>query len=171
MNFAAGRKIYFQSSQDSLCIVWMNFARVASVYLHKSFIHMFASVLCKLFWQTLQEDNMNKIVTVVGATASGKSQVGIEIAKKFNGEIISCDSMQVYRHMNIGTPSSILLKSCLIWSLLSCAPAFIADLQAFWANLSLIKSAFFNATADCLSLNNECRRIRGKSRLRYQRYN
>ncbi len=46
---------------------------------------------------------MNKIVTVVGATASGKSQVGIEIAKKFNGEIISCDSMQVYRHMNIGT--------------------------------------------------------------------
>ena len=46
---------------------------------------------------------MSKLIFVVGATASGKSQVGVDLAKKFNGEIVSCDSMQVYRDMNIGT--------------------------------------------------------------------
>ncbi|MDE6275723.1 MAG: tRNA (adenosine(37)-N6)-dimethylallyltransferase MiaA [Clostridia bacterium] len=46
---------------------------------------------------------MSKIILVVGATASGKSRVGVDLAKKFNGEIISCDSMQVYKDMNIGT--------------------------------------------------------------------
>ncbi|MDE5756632.1 MAG: tRNA (adenosine(37)-N6)-dimethylallyltransferase MiaA, partial [Clostridia bacterium] len=46
---------------------------------------------------------MSKIIFVVGATASGKSQVGVDLAKKFNGEIVSCDSMQVYKSMNIGT--------------------------------------------------------------------
>ena len=46
---------------------------------------------------------MSKIILVVGATASGKSQVGVDIAKKFDGEIISCDSMQIYKDMNIGT--------------------------------------------------------------------
>lgn len=50
-------------------------------------------------------ENINKIkiVAVVGPTASGKTALSIELAKKFNGEIISCDSMQVYRDMNIGT--------------------------------------------------------------------
>lgn len=37
------------------------------------------------------------IVVVMGATGSGKSKLAIQIAKKFNGEIISADSMQVYR--------------------------------------------------------------------------
>ena len=48
---------------------------------------------------------MNKIplIVVAGATASGKTSLSIELAKKFNGEIISCDSMQIYRDMNIGT--------------------------------------------------------------------
>ena len=46
---------------------------------------------------------MSKIIFIVGATASGKSQIGVNLAKKFGGEIISCDSMQVYRDMNIGT--------------------------------------------------------------------
>ncbi len=46
---------------------------------------------------------MSKLILVVGATASGKSQIGVNLAKKYNGEIISCDSMQVYRDMNIGT--------------------------------------------------------------------
>ncbi len=47
--------------------------------------------------------NKTKIVAVVGPTASGKTALSIELAKKFNGEIVSCDSMQVYREMNIGT--------------------------------------------------------------------
>ena len=44
-----------------------------------------------------------KVVAVVGPTASGKTALSIELAKKFGGEIVSCDSMQVYREMNIGT--------------------------------------------------------------------
>lgn len=46
---------------------------------------------------------MNKIIILAGPTSSGKSRIGVDIAKKFDGEIISCDSMQIYRHMNIGT--------------------------------------------------------------------
>ncbi len=44
-----------------------------------------------------------RFVVVVGPTASGKSDLGIKIARKFNGEIISADSRQVYRGMDIGT--------------------------------------------------------------------
>ncbi len=44
-----------------------------------------------------------KIVVIVGPTASGKTALSIEIAKKINGEIISADSMQIYQDMNIGT--------------------------------------------------------------------
>ena len=44
-----------------------------------------------------------KILAVVGPTASGKSALAIELAKHFNGEIICCDSMQIYKQMNIGT--------------------------------------------------------------------
>ena len=47
--------------------------------------------------------NKIKIVAVVGPTASGKTSLSIALAKKFGGEVISCDSMQVYRDMNIGT--------------------------------------------------------------------
>ena len=46
---------------------------------------------------------MNKMVAVVGPTASGKSALAIEICKKFYGEVVSCDSMQLYKKMNIGT--------------------------------------------------------------------
>lgn len=46
---------------------------------------------------------MNKIVIIGGATASGKTSLGVEIAKMLDSEIISCDSMQIYRHMDIGT--------------------------------------------------------------------
>lgn len=44
-----------------------------------------------------------KIVVIVGPTASGKTATSISLAKRFNGEIISADSMQIYKHMNIGT--------------------------------------------------------------------
>ena len=44
-----------------------------------------------------------KIVVVAGPTASGKSDLAVKIAKKFNGEIISADSRQVYRGMDIGS--------------------------------------------------------------------
>ena len=44
-----------------------------------------------------------RIVVILGPTATGKSNCGIELAKRFRGEIISGDSMLVYRQMNIGT--------------------------------------------------------------------
>ena len=44
-----------------------------------------------------------KIICVVGATASGKTDLAVKLAKAVNGEIISADSMQVYKHMDIGT--------------------------------------------------------------------
>ena len=43
------------------------------------------------------------LIVIVGPTASGKTELSIEVAKKFNGEIISGDSMQVYQGMDIGT--------------------------------------------------------------------
>ena len=44
-----------------------------------------------------------KIAAIVGATASGKTSLSIALAKKYDGEIVSCDSMQIYRGMDIGT--------------------------------------------------------------------
>jgi len=42
-------------------------------------------------------------IVIVGPTASGKSRLGIILAQRHNGEIVSCDALQLYRHMNIGT--------------------------------------------------------------------
>lgn len=44
-----------------------------------------------------------KIICIVGPTGSGKSATAVRLAKEFNGEIISADSMQIYKDMNIGT--------------------------------------------------------------------
>ena len=44
-----------------------------------------------------------RVVVILGPTATGKSYCGIELARRFRGEIISGDSMLVYRQMNIGT--------------------------------------------------------------------
>lgn len=46
---------------------------------------------------------MSKIICVVGPTASGKTALAVQLAKELDGEILSCDSMQVYRGMDIGT--------------------------------------------------------------------
>ncbi len=46
---------------------------------------------------------MGKMIAVVGPTASGKSEIAVMLAKDFNGEVVSCDSMQIYKRMDIGT--------------------------------------------------------------------
>lgn len=46
---------------------------------------------------------MEKVIVICGPTASGKTSLSIELAKKINGEIVSADSMQIYQDMNIGT--------------------------------------------------------------------
>ena len=45
----------------------------------------------------------NKVVVILGPTSSGKSDVAIFLAKKFGGEVISADSRQVYKGMDLGT--------------------------------------------------------------------
>lgn len=46
---------------------------------------------------------MEKVIVVIGPTSVGKTKMGVALAKKLNGEVISGDSMQVYRQMDIGT--------------------------------------------------------------------
>ncbi|MEQ1500223.1 MAG: tRNA (adenosine(37)-N6)-dimethylallyltransferase MiaA [Parcubacteria group bacterium] len=46
---------------------------------------------------------MNKILVILGPTATGKSALAVELAKKYNGEVISADSRQVYKGLDIGT--------------------------------------------------------------------
>ena len=50
----------------------------------------------------------DNIICIAGPTASGKTALAVEIAKLVNGEVVNCDSMQIYKYMNIGTakPSS-----------------------------------------------------------------
>ncbi len=58
-------------------------------------------------WKILDEivnhQSKPKLITIIGSTASGKSELAVKLAKEFNGEIISADSRQVYKEMNIGT--------------------------------------------------------------------
>ena len=53
-----------------------------------------------------------KMLAIVGPTASGKTAVSIEIAKRLGGEIVSCDSMQIYRRMDIGTAKPTKEEMC-----------------------------------------------------------
>ena len=46
---------------------------------------------------------MNNIICIAGPTASGKTALSIALAKELNGEVVSCDSMQIYKRMDIGT--------------------------------------------------------------------
>ncbi len=51
----------------------------------------------------MPEKAKNKIITIVGPTACGKTSLAVKLAKIFNGEIVSADSRQVYKGMDIGT--------------------------------------------------------------------
>ena len=48
-------------------------------------------------------ENKTPVIAIVGPTASGKSTLGIEVARQLNGEIINCDSVQVYKEIRIAT--------------------------------------------------------------------
>lgn len=51
---------------------------------------------------------MKNIICIAGPTASGKTALAVELAKALNGEVISCDSMQIYKYMDIGTAKPTL---------------------------------------------------------------
>lgn len=46
---------------------------------------------------------MNSVIVIMGPTASGKTKLSVELAKQINGEVVSADSMQIYKYMDIGT--------------------------------------------------------------------
>jgi tRNA dimethylallyltransferase len=52
------------------------------------------------------------LVAVAGPTGSGKSDLSLRIAEKFDGEIVNCDSLQVYRHFDIGTAKLTMAERC-----------------------------------------------------------
>jgi tRNA dimethylallyltransferase len=51
----------------------------------------------------MKDKKMQKLIVILGATATGKTDLGIWLAKKYNGEIVSADSRLVYKEMNVGT--------------------------------------------------------------------
>ena len=51
----------------------------------------------------VQENSLKKIVVVCGPTGAGKTAVAIDIAEKFNGEIVSADSVAIYRGLDVGS--------------------------------------------------------------------
>lgn len=71
-----------------------------------------------------------KLIVVVGPTAVGKTALGIELAQQFNGEIISGDSQQVYRHLNIGTAKATLEEQAAV-------PHHLIDVRDVDANYSV----------------------------------
>ncbi len=55
---------------------------------------------------------MNNLICIAGPTASGKTALSIALAKELDAEIVSCDSMQVYKYMDIGTAKPSLEERC-----------------------------------------------------------
>lgn len=55
-----------------------------------------------------------KVIAIVGPTAVGKTALAIELARELDGEIISCDSMQIYKEMNIGTAKPTKEELCAV---------------------------------------------------------
>ncbi|MCK4781710.1 tRNA (adenosine(37)-N6)-dimethylallyltransferase MiaA [Candidatus Parcubacteria bacterium] len=51
----------------------------------------------------MQQNRNDKLIVILGPTASGKTELAIKLAKKFSGEIVSADSRQIYKRMDIGT--------------------------------------------------------------------
>ncbi len=51
----------------------------------------------------MNDKNKPKVLAVVGPTASGKTSLGVELAKKYNGEVVSADSMQIYKGLDIAS--------------------------------------------------------------------
>ncbi len=74
----------------------------------------------------------SKVLVIAGPTASGKTKIGVELAKRLNGEIISADSMQIYKHMNIGTAKPTINEMQNI-------PHYLIDFVEIGENFSVVQ--------------------------------
>ena len=73
---------------------------------------------------------MNNIICIAGPTASGKTALAATLAKELNGEVVSCDSMQVYKRMDIGTAKPTLEE-------MQGIPHHMIDVAAPWEDFSV----------------------------------
>ncbi|MFA5022118.1 MAG: tRNA (N6-isopentenyl adenosine(37)-C2)-methylthiotransferase MiaB [Patescibacteria group bacterium] len=80
-----------------------------------------------------------KVVVILGPTSSGKTKLAVKLAKKFNGEIISADSRQVYRGMDIGTGKDLAEYGLVPYHLIDVASPKEQFTLAQWQKLALEK--------------------------------
>ena len=73
---------------------------------------------------------MNNIICIAGPTASGKTALAVALAKELNGEVVSCDSMQVYKRMDIGTAKPT-------WAEMEGIPHHMIDVAEPWEDFSV----------------------------------
>ena len=92
----------------------------------------------------------DKVIVVAGPTASGKTALGIELALQYNGEIVSADSMQVYRGMDIGTAKATAEERARV-------PHHMLDVAEPWEDYSVAR--YVSQAEDC------CRDIISRGRL------
>jgi tRNA dimethylallyltransferase len=87
-----------------------------------------------------QQQKRPAVIAVVGPTASGKSALGIELALATNGEIINCDSVQVYREIEIATAKVPLEeRRGVLHHLIDFVPPEINYTAGEWARLAVLK--------------------------------
>ena len=91
-----------------------------------------------------------QVLVVAGPTATGKTRLGIELARRYNGEIVSADSMQIYRRMDIGTAKASPEER-------AAAPHHMLDVAEPWEDYSV--SRYVDDAGRC------CDEILGRGRL------
>ena len=77
-----------------------------------------------------QEEKLPQVLVVAGPTATGKTRLGIELALRYGGEIVSADSMQIYRHMDIGTAKATAAERAAV-------PHHMLDVAEPWEDYSV----------------------------------
>lgn len=99
--------------------------------------------------------NKEKIIAILGPTATGKTKLAIELAYKFNGEIVSADSRQVYKGMDIGTGKDLQDYSFKLKNKLIKIPYHLIDVVSPKAEFNLAKyqKLAYRAIDDILSRN------------------
>lgn len=80
-----------------------NILKLSIVLTADRFALFLQRVKLKTVWQGVIFGKSINTVSIVGPTASGKTKLSVELAKHFNGEIVSADSMQIYKGMQIAT--------------------------------------------------------------------
>lgn len=83
---------------------------------------------------------MSKVLVIAGPTASGKTALAIDLAQKLNGEIVSADSMQIYRRMDVGTAKATAEEQAAV-------PHHMIDIVEPWENYSV--SRYVGDAAKC----------------------